>query len=146
MFDCGDGAHRVATVVSPNEGPLRFRRTPCAECPWRKDAPLEAFPANAYRHSAVTAWDMAQNVFSCHMSGIEKGAVCAGFLHRGAEHNLSIRMAIITNRFDWADLPDSPVDLYESYRAMAEANGVPADDPMLTPCRANRKFERRTTR
>jgi len=89
---------------------------------------------------------MARNLFSCHMSGVEKGAVCAGFLHRGAENNLAIRLAVAYGLFDWRDLPDSPVELYESYRAMAEANGVPADDPMLAPCRANREFERGPSR
>lgn len=141
MFDCGDGRHRVATVTEPTDGPLRFRRQPCAECPWRKDAPVGAFPENAYRHSAVTAWDMSENLFSCHMSGIDNGAVCAGFLHRGAEHNLGIRMAILAGRFSWGDLPETDVELYESYRAMAEANGLEAGDPMLRPCRANVRYE-----
>ena len=140
IFDCGDGHHQVATVTSKNDGPLIFRRRICDECPWRKDAPIGAFPASAYRHSAITAYDMSQNLFSCHMQGIEKGAVCNGFLNANAEHNLAIRLAIATGRFDFADLPESPVELYGSYREMAEANGVDPDDAALRLCRPNRGF------
>lgn len=68
------------------------------------------------------------------MSGSDKSAVCAGFLLRGAEHNIGVRL-----RYACGDIePDSirsDVQLYESYREMAEANGVEPADPKLTPCR-----------
>ena len=80
--------HRVVSVSGP-EGP--YRRRPCSDCPWRVDAAGE-FPAEAFRLSARTAADMSDHVFSCHQSGSQKPAVCAGFLLRGADHNLAVRL------------------------------------------------------
>lgn len=61
--------------------------------------------------------------------------VCAGFLLRGAGDNMAVRM---TQRAG-ADLSKvrSEVALYDSYREMAEANGVDPEDPALQPCRGD---------
>lgn len=126
--------HAVLTVQNKGDGSYCYRREPCQECPWRKDSPIGAFPAEAYRLSATTAYDMAQNVFACHMSGADRPATCAGFLLRGAAHNLTIRMRLASGDLD-PESVRSDVELYDSYREMAEANGVPPDDPVLKPCR-----------
>ena len=129
-------AHAVVSVraARKKDEAYRYRREPCAECPWRKDAPVGAFPAEAFRISADTAYDQSDRAFSCHMSGAEKAATCAGFLLRGATHNLGIRM-----RYAFGDIEPgsvtSDVPLYRSYREMAEANGVDPDDPKLARCR-----------
>jgi hypothetical protein len=65
---------------------------------WRVDANGE-FPAEAFRHSASTAYDMAQHTFACHESGSKKPATSAGFLLRGADHNLAVRLGFMTGRF-----------------------------------------------
>lgn len=122
--------HQVVTVVG---GRSTYRRTPCADCPWRKDA-VGIFPAEAFRHSANTAYDMSDHTFACHQSGIEKPAVCAGFLLRGADHNLAVRLGYINGRFK-GDVTDGDCQLHENYRAMAVANGVAPNDPILDPCR-----------
>ena len=121
--------HQVVTVTG---GGARHRRQPCSDCPWRLDAVGE-FPAEAFRHSASTAYDMSQVMFSCHQSGAEKPATCAGFLLRGADHNLGVRLKRM--RGEYLDVVDGGHELHESYRAMATANGVPSDDPLLAPCR-----------
>jgi Family of unknown function (DUF6283) len=121
--------HAVLTVKGGGAG---YRREPCGGCPWRVDQ-IGAFPAEAFRHSANTAEDMAQHAFSCHESGAEKPATCAGFLLRGALHNMLARLR--WGRGDWAEgLSDGGHELFRSYRAMAEANGVAADDPALARC------------
>lgn len=122
--------HQVVTIHGGGGG---YRRSPCQECPWRRDAVRGEFPAEAYRHSANTAYDMSRHIFSCHMSGAEKPAACAGFLLRGAEHNLSVRMALSEGRIQRDVKSDVP--LFDDYREMAEANGVAHNDPALTPCR-----------
>lgn len=124
--------HQVVSVT--NGGAKRYRRTPCSDCPWRKDA-VGVFPAEAFKHSAPTAYDMSQHLFGCHQSGSDKPATCAGFLLKGATHNLAVRMGYITG--DIADdvVVDDNVELHENYRAMAIANGVDEDDPVLRPCR-----------
>lgn len=103
-------------VVTIEGGPGGYRREPCPGCPWRVDQ-TGSFPAEAFRHSAGTAYDMATHTFACHESGVAKPAVCAGFLLRGAEHNLSIRLRQM--RGECLDVSDGGHDLHESYRAMA---------------------------
>jgi len=127
--------HQVVTVLSPgNSSNLhRYRREPCTKCPWRKDAVGE-FPAEAFRHSARTAYDMANLTFACHDSGTRKPTICAGFLLRGAAHNLSIRLSYLRGRIK-DNICDGGHELFESYRAMAIANGVAPEDPVLAPCR-----------
>lgn len=59
---------------------------------------------------------------------------CAGFILRGAYHNLAARLRGLLSV---DDISDGGHELYPSYRAMAEANGVPADHPALVECRDN---------
>lgn len=125
-----DDDHVVVTVKG---GHFAYRRKPCKTCPWRKDAVGE-FPAEAFRLSAHTAYDMSQESFGCHESGSEKPATCAGFLLRGADHNLGVRLRRM--RGDIADdVDDGGHELHGSYREMAEANGVSPEDSVLTLCR-----------
>ncbi len=121
--------HQVVTVTG---GKGSYRRKLCSDCPWRVDAVGE-FPAEAFRHSAHTAYDMDQSMFACHQSGTGKPATCAGFLLRGADHNLSVRLKRMRGEF--LDVDDGGHELHASYRAMAVANGVRKDDPVLAPCR-----------
>jgi len=125
----GDG-HQVVTVEG---GKGSYRRKPCKDCPWRLDA-IGKFPAEAFRHSANTSFDMSKQTFACHRSGVKKPAVCAGFLLRGAEHNLNVRMGRMTGKYK-DDVVDGGTPLHENYRAMAIANGVPAGDQAIHPCR-----------
>lgn len=122
--------HQVVTVEG---GPGTYRRKPCSDCPWRVDAVGE-FPAEAFRHSANTAYDMSRNTFACHQSGATRPAICTGFLLRGSEHNLAVRLQRIQGRIG-DDVRDGGHELHISYRAMAVANGVPPDDEALRPCR-----------
>lgn len=125
----GEG-HQVVTIEG---GRSAYRREPCSDCPWRIDATGE-FPPEAFRHSASTAYDMAQHVFACHQSGAEKPATCAGFLLRGADHNLSVRLKRMSGDIG-DDVRDGGHALHDSYRDMAIANGVDPDDSVLDPCR-----------
>lgn len=117
----------VVTLSSPERG---HRETPCGPCPWLVDAPVGFFPPEVFKHSARTAYDLATHVFGCHTSSREKPLTCAGFLLRGADHNLSVRM-----RGPGVDAVYSDRPLYANYRAMAIANGVAPNDPDLARCR-----------
>ena len=128
-----DENHRVLTVEGASGA---YMRQPCPECPWRRDAPIGAFPAEAFRISAGTAYDAAVSQFACHMAGVEAGATCAGFLLRNSRNNIGTRLAALAGRLDPSKV-SSPVPLFRSYREMAEANGVAPDDPALARCRAD---------
>ena len=131
-------------VVSVEGGRGAYRRQPCGAeastperpgCPWRVDV-TGRFPAEAFEHSAETAYDMADRAFGCHESGAGSPAVCAGFLLRGAEHNLQVRMRVaVAGDLDLDQVSDGGHELHPSYRAMAVANGVDPTAPALAPCR-----------
>lgn len=123
--------HQVVRVVG---GTGAYRKKPCATCPWRKDAVGE-FPAEAFRISAHTAYDMAQESFSCHEAGAKKPATCAGFLLRGATHSLNVRMKLSMGTYNPDEVSDTGLELFDSYREMAIANGVDPDDEILRRCR-----------
>lgn len=110
------------------------RRQPCAECPWRLDQPRRFKPAR-FRALADTAHDMSSSLFTCHKSPEDKPVVCAGFLLRGADHNMSVRLMLLRGELDLAAVGDGGHALYADYRAMAVGNGVRADDPVLRECR-----------
>lgn len=126
--------HAVLTMTGGGGG---YRRKPCEQCPWRVDQ-TGAFPAEAFRHSARTACDMASETFACHMAPKEHPSLCAGFLLRNADNNLAVRLKAIKGEID-RDKIGNPegVELFGSYREMAIANGVPADDPAIAQCRGN---------
>ncbi|WP_121395589.1 DUF6283 family protein, partial [Pseudomonas aeruginosa] len=109
-----DENHQVVSFKWSSGRVHSHRRKPCEDCPWRRDAVGE-FPAEAFRISAHTAYDLAEETFACHSSGAEKPATCAGFLLKGADHNLAIRMAYLGGRLT-ADFEDGGHALFESYR------------------------------
>lgn len=130
----------VVTITTKREGERHaFRRKPCSDCPWRRDAKIGAFPAEAFRHSAPTAYDAGMSTFACHQAGKDKPQTCAGFLLQNADHSIQVRLDIMTGRYDPSLVSADGVELYDSYREMAVANGVPPDDPVIAPCRGNRE-------
>ena len=107
---------------------------PCADCPWRKDVPVGNFPPERFVALANTAYDMNLTQFACHKSPEEEEFGCAGFLLEGAAYNLGVRLAIRSGSVDLGRVSSSS-ELFSSFRAMAIANGVPADHPALKSCR-----------
>lgn len=126
----------VTTVTRTPTGAGDYRKQVCATCPWRLDQPVGRFPAQAYRESAPTAYDAAVTTFSCHESGAECPQTCAGFLLANSQNNIAVRIGIAAGRFDPSKMKRT-TPLYASYRAMAEANGVSVDDPVLRLCRGD---------
>ena len=123
-------------MIDHREGDLAARAEPCGTCPWRKDVSPGRFEADAFRLLADTGYDQSARVFQCHASPDAAPRLCAGFLARGAEHNLAVRLAYFTGRLGPKDRSGGH-QLYDDYRAMARANGLPSDDPALLPCRGS---------
>lgn len=132
-----DQDHAVITVEG---GDGLYRRTPCGDCPWRKDA-VGKFPAEAFRLSAntgtlaehVLTTDNWEHTFGCHQSGSGKPQTCAGYVLNG-DDAIGWRMAHSRKKFDPHQV-SCEVPLFDSYYEMAVANGVPPDDPALRGCK-----------
>ena len=138
VFHAGKGANGsdYGVVRINRDTPATIRRKPCPTCPWRKDALTGAFPAEAFRSSASTAYDASLTTFSCHESGAKKNAICAGFILANSENNMAMRIKFMNGQKIDVSNPEE-VELYESYRAMAIANGVNPGDPRIAPCRGD---------
>lgn len=135
-----DENHDVVTVVG---GRGNYRRRPCGGpesteerpgCPWRVDA-TGSFPAEAFAISASTAHDLAGNTFACHESGTENPSICAGFLLRGADHNMAVRMRLSSGAIDLSQVDDGGYELHPGHITMAVENGLSEDSPSLRGCR-----------
>lgn len=126
----------VTSIQGGRQDESAYRKRVCATCPWRLDAEMGRFPAQAFRESARTSYDGATSLFACHESGKEQPQTCAGFLQANGYHNFGVRIAIMRGRYD-PRKQDESVPLYRGYREMAEANGVDAADPVLRNCRGN---------
>lgn len=111
---------------------MSYRREVCGGCPWRLDQ-TGSFPAEAFRISAPTSYDVAFETFACHESELVKPAICAGFLLRNSMNNIGCRLKGIAG----GPFCRETVALHASYRAMATANGVAPDDPVLSRCRGD---------
>lgn len=127
----------VVSITTSGAVSHAARAKPCDQCPWRIDQPAGRFPAEAFRESAPTSYDMAEATFGCHMSPPDAPATCAGFLLRHASHNLRVRLSLMSRRLDLDRVDDGGHALYATYREMAIANGVDADDPVLERVRGN---------
>lgn len=126
-----DEDHQVVTVEG---GERKFMKKPCQDCPWRKDA-VGVFPAEAFRVSAHTSYDMNEHTFGCHSAGTNQPKTCAGFLLKGSAHNLGVRLRQMTGEYNLLEIGDGGNDLFPNYREMAIANGVAPDDARLELCR-----------
>ena len=129
-----DENHQVVSVSSGEDA--HYMKKPCQTCPWRKDA-VVFFPAEAFRISAHTSYDLSERTFGCHSTGVERPRTCAGFLLKGATHNLSVRLGIVKGIYDLDRVSDNGLNLFPNYKAMAIANGVSPDDDSLTLSRTD---------
>lgn len=126
-----DENNQVVTVVG---GGGQYRRRPCCGCPWKVEN-TGSFPSEAFAHSANTAEDMSTHMFGCHESGTEHPVTCAGFLLRGAAHNMTVRMKAATGGLDPSQVDDGGHELHPGYVSMAVVNGMHPRDPALARCR-----------
>jgi hypothetical protein len=116
----------MARLSAPNR--------PCGNCPWRLDVEPGEFSAERYKVLAASAYDRSFVIFQCHKSTDEKPVACAGFLSRGAAHNLAVRLAYSSRGLEPKDRSGG-LELHPNFRSLAVANGVEPDDCSLSDCR-----------
>ena len=127
-------------VVTIRGGSGQYRRRPCGGCPWVV-ANTGSFPAEAFAHSASTAEDLSGHMFGCHESGTERPVTCAGFLLRGADHNMAVRMRAAAGQIDLGQVHEDGRELHPGYVTMSVANGLDSGDPELRNCRLSSREE-----
>jgi hypothetical protein len=110
-------------------------KTPCENCPYRKDAPRKLWDREEFERLLETEADQIVATYACHKQGglpdAERG-FCAGWLldqrARGLP-SIALRMKVLTDGEAAAALEvvsDGGHALYPSVEAMCRANGVSA--------------------
>jgi hypothetical protein len=95
----------------------------CDECPWRTDVPVGRFGPGRFAAMTTTVEQGWNPMFACHKSTEQQPATCVGYLLVEGETNWTVRLAIITRRFDPAQLR-ARGPLFGSFVEMARANGL----------------------
>lgn len=147
-------------VASVDNRSRLYRKSPCSECPWRKDVETHRFPPHVFRDSAsvgrqpsseqLQAWcdstdddgevnEPIQRMFACHMSGNgERVSTCAGFLASdSSRENLAVRIAVTFGSIPVDALEPKPwwPELYMTHEEMARANGAyPEEEERPSEC------------
>lgn len=106
--------------------PAKPRKTPCASCPYRQNAPSGVWDASEYEKLPRYDGDIPEQestlVFMCHS---QDGCICSGWLgHRDPADLLAVRVALVRGELD-ADALEytTTVPLFES-GADAAAHGL----------------------
>lgn len=98
-------------------------KSPCDECPWRKDSPIGRFPPERFERLRSTCEQGANKpLFACHKTQEGREVACVGWLIVEGHNNFAVRVALIQRRFSYDEIENSH-PLYESYDEMARANG-----------------------
>lgn len=108
-------------------------RSPCAKCPYRKDAPLKLWHVSEFENLlAQDANEMGGHLFGCHNDGKKPKAEqrpCVGWLldqRRRGTPSIQLRLALLHNPVAadvYERIHSKGLKLYPSISAMARANG-----------------------
>lgn len=99
-------------------------KSPCNNCPYRKDAPREHWSIEEFRGVLEGEAEPMGKVYKCHKNN---GQICVGFLMNQDKRGLpsiSLRMALLSHGVEreYLDSLHSPSGMFESVEAMCEAN------------------------
>lgn len=129
MTGCTASAGRRFTWLRGCE-PMSEIRRPCADCPWRKDAPPGHWRpdhfADIYRHCQ----DDGTHLMLCHhavkLPESERGSLpCQGWVRAIGFDAIGVRLAVMTGKVSLAEVRDTGgPELYASFDEMMSADGV----------------------
>lgn len=99
-------------------------KTPCANCPYRKDAPVEHWHRDEFQKVLDSEDSIIGSVFQCHK---QNGGVCVGWLMNQVERDIpSIALRISLSRHDvtreYLDSLHCKAELYALVEEMIAAN------------------------
>lgn len=118
------------------------RTSPCNNCPYRKDAPLQMWDKHEF--DKLLANEKTTDPLGCPVYGCHKadGHVCIGWLMNQDKRyfpSILLRMSLSSNKVgrEYLDKLHSKSEMYGSVEEMCEAN-YPSEFPILRKVYANR--------
>lgn len=100
------------------------KKSPCNNCPYRKDAPLKLWHASEYVKLLKSEHDTFGTVYGCHKND---GHTCVGWLMKQDENrmpSIALRMKLLSHKVDvsYFDSLHCKSPLYGSVKEMIQAN------------------------
>ncbi len=101
-------------------------RRPCANCPWRVDAPRRYWDPTHFQEIWNNCQDDGTNMMACHKSTPEHRLPCQGWVRVMGFDAIGVRLAVMKGEVLQAEVDDrkGPA-LFKSFAAMLKANGIP---------------------
>ncbi len=101
-------------------------KTPCGDCPYRRDAPLGKWDPQEFLDLEASDMDIASPMYGCHK---KDGTLCRGWVIDQRERDipnveLRFHLACVPGMSDEVRDVRCPVPRWPSIRVMAQANGV----------------------
>ncbi len=115
-------------------------KIPCADCPWRKDAPIQ-WSADRFQNLALTCRDDGASIMACHKSREGNDLPCVGFVVQVADESIGLRIAAATGRIDLREYEDGGHELFGSFEEMLAA--TKAEVPPRNNHEGRRKMAKR---
>lgn len=120
---------------------LPARRHPCADCPWRRDAPVGQWSMERFQNLAATSGTPGAEIayggpmFACHKSVAGRDQACAGWLATVGGEHIGVRIAVAQGRLDPAALSPGEgwPELHPTYADMVARQAVA--DPQVPAAR-----------
>lgn len=117
---------KACSAVEKKQPGFRMRTT-CDECPWRTDVAVGRFPPERFIKLRNTVKQGLNPLFACHKTLEGGDEACVGYLLVDGENNFTVRLAASRGDIKRDDL-HAAGPLYESFEAMAIANGVKPEE------------------
>lgn len=101
-----------------------YKKSPCNNCPYRVDAPLQLWHREEFEKLAAEETNNFGAIYQCHKKDRH---VCVGWLMKQDEHNfpnINLRLSLSKNNITrkYLDALHCNVELYESVADMIKAN------------------------
>ncbi len=100
------------------------KKSPCNNCPYRKDSPIALWSVEEFKKLVETENDYFGSVYGCHK---KDGNVCVGWLINQDNRNLpsiALRIALSTNKVtrEYLDSLHCPSEMFDTVEEMCLAN------------------------
>lgn len=100
------------------------KKSPCNNCPYRKDAPLKHWHKDEYKRLLSTENELLGTVYGCHKND---GNVCVGWLMKQDENrfpSIALRMELSRKQItrEYLDALSCKSPLYKNVKEMVKAN------------------------
>lgn len=100
-------------------------RRPCANCPWRVDAPREHWDPQHFLDIWNNCQDDGARTMGCHKSTVKNHLPCQGWIRVMGFDAIGVRLLAMTGKITIQEVEDTKgPQLFPTFQAMLRANKI----------------------